>query len=235
MMQVHAVADHLMALADPALAQKATRFFKTGPGEYGEGDQFLGIRVPELRRLAKQVSFDLSASLQWLQSPYHEFRHFALLYWVHHYPRLDAQGQQALAKAYIDHWHRVNNWDLVDCSAHYILGAYLDSYHAGDTSLLVAWAQSPQLWQRRIAMVASWHWIRQNRFELTLSLCQLLFQDQEDLMHKACGWMLREVGKRDEAVLTQFLDAHTKQMPRTSLRYAIERLTPAQRQYYLAL
>ncbi|GAB1233681.1 DNA alkylation repair protein [Ferrigenium sp. UT5] len=221
----------LRALASPAVALVLQRFFKTGPGDYGEGDVFLGIKVPPLRALAKQHrDADLATIAALLDSPYHEERLFALLLLMQRFQGADDAGQQAAFGLYLRSTGRINNWDLVDVSAPHIVGRHLQHRSRAALDTL---ARSPSLWERRIAIVATLHFIRHNDFDCTLRLARLLLNDDHDLMHKAVGWMLREVGKLDRAVLEAFLQQHHRQMPRTMLRYAIERFEPAVRTSYL--
>ncbi len=218
---------------DPGKAAFFQRFFKTGPGQYGEGDQFLGLSVPQVRTvLAQYRSMPLPDAVVLLQSPYNEARLLAVLLLVVHYQRKRATAaeRQAVFDAYLASRSRVNNWNLVDASAPAIVGGQLLQ---GDRALLYELAQSASLWDRRIAVLASFAFIRAGDFGDTLRLSERLLGDREDLMHKACGWMLREVGKRDEAALRTFLDAHAAQMPRTMLRYALEKLPPAVRADYM--
>lgn len=212
-----------LARQNPAFPQ---RFYKTEPGGYAEHDRFLGTRVPDIRKLVI-VYNDLS----WIDlgrllgSIYNEERLLALLILVNRYQKGDRLERDKVYHFYLKHRHRVNNWNLVDSSAHHIIGAYLFDkprdllFHLGD---------SEHWWERRIAIVATWYFIRKNDFSSTLVLAQKLLQDEHDLMHKAVGWMLREVGKRDELLLRGFLKKHAHQIPRTLLRYAIERLPDRQ-------
>ncbi|OLP19113.1 DNA alkylation repair protein [Leptolyngbya sp. 'hensonii'] len=221
----------LQSLANPEKAQHLMRFFKTGPGEYGAGDRFLGITVPEQRRLAKQYRhLSLEAVAQLLESPWHEFRLTALLILTDQVRKADAARQAEIAAFYLDHTDRINNWDLVDGTCPAILGAYL--LHQ-DRTVLYQLAASNNLWEQRIAIITTLAFIRQGQFEDTLAIATHLLCHRHDLIHKAVGWMLREVGKQDVQVLEAFLDKHSHEMPRTMLRYAIERFNPAQRQHYL--
>jgi 3-methyladenine DNA glycosylase AlkD len=218
-------------LADVEQAQQSQRFFKADKGGYGEGDQFLGIRVPILRKLVTlHASVALSDILAVLKSEFHEARLLALLLLVHRYQKSDTKQQQRIGKAYLKNVRFVNNWDLVDSSAHLILGPQL---WGQDHSLLFKLAKSPSLWKRRIAVMTTFHFIKQGEFATTLALCERLLSDKADLMHKACGWMLREIGNRDRKVEQQFLDLHAANMPRTMLRYAIEKFPESLRQHYL--
>jgi 3-methyladenine DNA glycosylase AlkD len=218
-------------LASPADAKILRRFFKTGPGEYGEGDQFIGIRVPATRRLAQEFcSLSRRDILTLLQSPIHEERLLALILLVNAYKRADEAGRAEVYELYLSHLDCVNNWDLVDSSAPYILGPHLKSR---SRKILFRMAKSENLWHRRVAMLATFHFIRAGDFVDALRLAELLHDDEHDLMHKAVGWMLREIGKRDAAALKQYLDRHAAKMPRTMLRYAIEKLPGRERQRYL--
>lgn len=224
----------LTALRNPDKAAFFQRFFKCGPGQYGAGDQFLGLSVPQVRGLlAHYRTLSGSDCVALLQSPYNEARLLALLIWVAQYQRKRASEaeRQAIFDAYLANRQRVNNWNLVDASAPAIVGAHLLQRERRLLDELVA---SPVLWNRRIAVLATFAFIRAGDFADTLHLCGLLLNDREDLMHKACGWMLREVGKRNEAVLRSFLDAHAHHMPRTMLRYALEKLPPTERAAYMA-
>ena len=222
----------LLALADPDKACFLAGFFKTGPGQYGEGDQFLGMTVPTIRLLVRQFRLLSLVDCQvLLLSPYNEERLLSLLILVEQYRKGDAQTRDAVYRLYLQNRQRANNWNLVDSSAPYIVGAHLLKQPRTPLYELV---QSGSLWDRRMAVLATLAFIRQNDFSDTLKLVELLLADKQDLMHKACGWMLREVGKRDVAVLERFLQQHQAAMPRTMLRYAIERLLPAQRSLWLA-
>ncbi len=221
----------IRALADPQRARIAQSFFKTGPGQYGEGDRFLGIAVPALRRLVPDASLlALPEVARLLRSPWHEVRLLAVLVLVRQYDRGSAAERRAVYRLYLDSLPHLNNWDIIDASAPHIVGRHLDGR---GRATLVRLARSRNLWSRRIAVLATFWSIRQAAFDDTLALAAMLLDDREDLMHKAVGWMLREVGKRDEDVLRAFLTAHAAQMPRTMLRYAIERLPPAERLAWL--
>lgn len=223
--------DRLRQLGDPEDARFLQRYFRTGPGEYGEGDQFLGIRIPVLRRLAREhrgVPPDEIAEL--LRSPWHEARMLALLLMVDAYVRGGADARDAIYTLYLANTRYVNNWDLVDSSAPYIVGAHLED---GDRGVLERLARSDSLWERRIAILATLHFIRRGDFDPTLRIAELLVDDGHDLIHKAVGWMLREVGNRDRAAEEAFLRRHHRSMPRTMLRYAIEKFPPGQRHAWL--
>ena len=225
------VERELRVLANPADAAFLQRFFKTGVGQYGEGDRFLGIRVPQLRSLARrrrELAYEQVLDL--LRSPWHEQRLFALLLLVEHHRRGSDAERESIYQAYLAHTAHINNWDLVDSSAEHIVGPHIDPKKLG---VLVELARSESLWERRIAMLATFHWIKKQEFTATLRIAKLLLNDSHDLIHKAVGWMLREVGKRDRGVEEAFLREHYRDMPRTMLRYAIERLPEARRQQYL--
>lgn len=218
-------------LGSPERAKHSLRFFRTGPGEYGEGDKFFGLTVPEMRAIAKQHrDLDHDQVLELLQSDWHEDRLVALLLLVDGYGRGDETQRRRIHSAYLANTHRINNWDLVDMSAAAIVGGHLD---AAEISLLVKLARSTDLWERRIAIVATWHFIKRGELEPTLRISEMLLDDKHDLIHKAVGWMLREVGKKDRKVLDTFLAEHYRRMPRTMLRYAIERHPEPIRKGYL--
>jgi 3-methyladenine DNA glycosylase AlkD len=221
------------ALADPVKAESSQRFFRTGPGEYGEGDRFLGIRVPDLRALVREFrGLPWEASTMLLKSEWHEERLVALLHWVQAHSRADDATRVAIHGAYLKHLRWVNNWDLVDSSAEYLVGPHLPR---GGGPLLTRLVSSSSLWERRVAMIATFHGIRRGDFEAALRMAKRLLDDDHDLIHKAVGWMLREIGKRDLAVERAFLDEHAARMPRTALRYAIERMPEAERRNYMAM
>jgi 3-methyladenine DNA glycosylase AlkD len=221
----------LVAMADPKRAEGARRYFKTGPGQYGEGDKFLGIPVPALRALVREYgALPRATVVRLLKSPWHEERAFAALMLVRFFDKGGAAEREEIYRLYLDSLKWINNWDLVDCSAAQIVGRHL----AGKGRFpLTRMAGSEHLWTRRVAVIATFHDIRQGRFDDILFLAPRLLGDKEDLIHKAVGWMLREVGQRDGAVLEQFLDTYAARMPRTMLRYAIEKLTPAKKKRYM--
>ncbi len=226
-----AICKELRALASAENATNLQRFFKTGPGQYGEGDMFLGIKMPQLRALAKQyVDTGLDTVTTLLNSRYHEERMFALLLLMQFYQRAQGKDQAAAYELYLSNTHRINNWDLVDVSAPHIVGRHLQQR---PRKVLHELAHSPLLWERRIAIIATAWFIRLDDFDDTLHIAKILLQDEHDLMHKAVGWMLREVGKRDLAVEEDFLKEHYRTMPRTMLRYAIERFPEPKRKNYL--
>ena len=223
--------EELVALRDPKRAEVSLRFFKTGAGEYGEGDDFLGISVPALRKLSRELrDTPLEELVTLLRSKYHEARLLALLGMVEQYKRGRAELREKVYRAYVNNTRWVNNWDLVDTSAEHIVGAHL---WTRDRTVLRELGSSNSIWERRIGILATFHFIRKGEYGDTLELAEQLLGDREDLIHKAVGWMLREVGNRDRAVLDRFLARHYKAMPRTSLRYAIEKHSPDERQRYL--
>lgn len=234
--QVHSIAikdlrTRLRELEDSQKAQFLQGFFKTGPGGYGEGDVFLGIPVPELRKLASEYkTLTPSDVLPLLQSPVHEERLLALLVLVRAFSKGDGSARQEIYGTYLENTRYINNWDLVDLSAPHIVGAFLMDR---DRTPLYRLAQSPTLWERRIAVIATFHFIRHDQFSDTLEISRLLLSDKQDLIHKAVGWMLREVGKRNLASEEAFLNEHCRQMPRTMLRYAIEKFPEVKRRRYL--
>jgi 3-methyladenine DNA glycosylase AlkD len=229
-------ADALAALqdvADPGRAASAMRYFKTGPGGYGEGDRFIGVTAPQLHTLSRAFKAILLEQAEiLLNDPVHEARSLALAILVIRYGRGGADERQRIFDLYLKNLDRVDNWDLVDSSAAYIVGPHLQH---GDRALLDELAGSPVIWRRRVAVLATWHFIRAGELGPTLALCDRLMADGHDLMHKACGWMLREAMKRDQAAVEDWLIARTPGIPRTTLRYAIERAPPARRAWYLAL
>ncbi len=234
MLTVHNLNDvclKLRHLADPEDAGFLQRFFKTGPGEYGEGDRFLGIRVPHLRHLARSCrTLPFDDLLKLLGSPWHEERLLALIILVDHYKRGSETDRELIFQLYLTNTRYINSWDLVDISAEHIVGAHIDP---GQIELLSQLACSELLWDRRIAIVATFYWIKKDVFEPTLIIAASLIKDPHDLIHKAVGWMLREVGKRDRATEESFLREHYRVMPRTMLRYAIEHFPEWHRQEYL--
>ncbi len=233
-MTAPALADvrrELRALADPRHAAIAQRFFKTGPGDYGEGDRFLGVRVPQLRGLARKYrALSRRAALQLLRSPWHEERLLALLLLIEHCRRADKAARKAICRAYLAHARYVNNWNLVDASAEVLLGAQVDPAKLGALEKL---ARSRFLWKRRIAIMATFYWIKRGVHHPALRIAERMLDDPHDLIHKAVGWMLREVGKRNRMREEAFLRTHYRRMPRTMLRYAIERLPERRRRAYL--
>lgn len=221
----------LMALANPEKAAFLAGFFKTGKGQYAEGDRFLGITVPAVRQIASDHrDLSIEEGSKFLDSVYNEERFLGLLVLIRHYGKGDASKREDVYENYIGKRHRINNWNLVDCSAPQIPGEH---WLRGDHTTLWKLAKSASLWDRRIAVLATLTFIRAGEYAATFELTKQLLGDTQDLMHKACGWMLREIGKRDQAALEGFLDCHGQRMPRTMLRYAIERFSPGTRAEYL--
>ena len=221
----------LRSMRDADIAAHSMRFFKTGKGEYGEGDKFLGIRVPVLRKCVREYrDTPLEEVNKLLSTGYHEERLFALLLLVNQFSRANEIQQKSIYDFYLNNTKYINNWDLVDSSAHQIVGSYL--FHQKRT-VLSRLAKSNDLWERRIAIIATYHFIKQQQFADTLKISRQLLSDPEDLIHKAVGWMLREVGNRDIDVEMEFLNPRYKKMPRTMLRYAIEKFPEKKRKSYL--
>ena len=230
-MSVQEIRARLRKLGDKERAKNSQWFFKTGPGEYGEGDRFLGIKVPELRKLAKEYqAIPLTETTQLLQSPIHEERLLALLILVRAFANGDERFKEIIYHLYLDNTQCINNWDLVDLSAVYIVGAFLMEK---SKKPLYALAKSNSLWERRIAIIATFYFIKDGELTEPMKIARMLLSDKEDLIHKAVGWMLREVGKRHLATEERFLKEHYKKMPRTMLRYAIEKFPEPKRQRYL--
>lgn len=221
----------LEALADAEIAVGNQWFFKTGPGQYAEGDIFRGIRVPQLRRLAKKYKIlNLTDAQELLASSFHEDRLLALMLLVSLYENGSESTRRTIYRFYLKSSSLVNNWDLVDSSAEHIVGAYL---WERDRAPLLKLAKSKILWERRIAIISTFHFIKKGSLDDTFRIAELLLNDKEDLIHKATGWMLREAGKRDLRAEERFLDANVSKMPRTMLRYAIEKFPEAKRREYL--
>lgn len=230
-MTAQEVSKLLRKLADPEWAAHSAHYFKTGPGGYGEGDCFLGIRVPELRAQVKKCdAVSLKDIRVLLMSAFHEERLFALLLLVRRFDKGNEQERAAIYDLYLDNLQYINNWDLVDSSASQIIGGY---HQSRDKRKLYQLAKSDRIWDRRVAIIATFHFIRNGQFDDALKLAEQLLNDTEDLIHKAVGWMLREIGKRDVVVEQAFLQTHYKTMPRTMLRYAIEKFPETLRKQYL--
>lgn len=230
-MRASEICVRLQMLGDRERAQVVQRFFKTAPGEYGEGDVFVGLRVPEIRKLVKEYhALPFSEIIQLLQSSLHEARLLALFILVRAYAQADYSLQEQIFNLYLQNTRFINNWDLVDASAEHIVGSHL-RYRS--RSSLHNLAASKLIWDRRISIMATFHYIKRGEFAETLRIAELLLRDPEDLIHKAVGWMLRETGKRDQLVEEAFLKVYYKVMPRTMLRYAIEKFPESLRQQYL--
>jgi 3-methyladenine DNA glycosylase AlkD len=230
-----AVKNELLKLVNHEKANFYPRFFKTGKGEYGEGDQFLGVVVPDQRRIARKPAFQnlpLDEVKKLLADPYHECRLTALFILVGQFESADnAAGRKKVCDFYLAQLDRVNNWDLVDSSAHKILGPQLEQSHY--RRRLNQLADSGDLWRQRVAVIATLHLIKIGEFGLTLELCERFLDHAHDLIHKATGWMLREIGKQDQQVLAAFLNRFHKKMPRAMLRYAIEHFDPNRRKKWM--
>lgn len=238
------IIEDIKKQANPKKAQQLQHFFKTGPGEYAEGDLFLGLTVPQQRVIVRkyQEQIALNDLFGLIKNSHHEVRLVCLLLLVELYQKSQSQKEKKeLVDFYLQNTSHINNWDLVDLSADKILGQYLYEKHLKQNKatvqevpkLLIKLAKSNILWERRIAVLSTFPFIRAGQFLPTLELAKILMEDKEDLMHKAVGWLLREVGKRDETVLTNFLDQHILKMPRTTLRYSIEKFSEQKRQNYL--
>lgn len=223
--------QELLNLKDEKQAKHLMQFFKTGKGQYGENDKFLGVRVPQTRSIVKKYCTDVTFEQiqEMLDNPYHEIRLCALLIMVALYEK---NPQKEIVNLYIKNVKNINNWDLVDLTAHKIVGAYYIKTH--DRTIIDKLANSGHLWSERIAVVSQWGVIKNGEFEILLELCEKFLTHKHDLMHKATGWMLREVGKLDEKALLSFLDKFAKVMPRTMLRYSIEKLTSEQKKFYMS-
>lgn len=225
------ICSELESYIDPVKREYLPKFFKTGKGQYGEGDCFLGVVVPNTRRVAKhhrEASIEVVETL--LQSPWHEHRLCGLLILVERFKKCGEEERKRIYDFYLAHTGRINNWDLVDLSAPYIVGEYLKEKPADDLYRL---AESELLWEQRIAVVATYTLIKNDRFTEILALAGHFLTTRHDLMQKAVGWMLREVGKRDKSVLVAFLEAHCRTMPRTMLRYSIEKFPQEERQEFM--
>jgi 3-methyladenine DNA glycosylase AlkD len=226
------IKSDLKKLADHEKAKILQGFFKTGKGEYGEGDIFLGIRVGDTRAVAKKYKdMPLSEIKELLKSKIHEHRQVALFILIEKYKKADEKGKKKIYDFYWKNSKKVNNWDLVDLSADKIVGDYLFDK---DKKLLYKLARSKNLWEKRISIIATFHFIKNGKFDDTLRISKILLNDEHDLIHKAVGWMLREIGKRDQKVEEKFLKKHYKKMPRTMLRYAIERFDDKKRKFYMS-
>ncbi|MEM4259451.1 MAG: DNA alkylation repair protein [Candidatus Pacearchaeota archaeon] len=218
--------------ANPEQAKALQRFFKTGKGEYGEGDIFLGIKVPEQRKIAEQFLHLSSTELQkLLSSRIHEERLVSLLILINKYNLSDEKGKETIFNLYLSNTKNINNWDLVDLSAPKIVGEFLKNK---DKSILYKLAKSQNLWEKRISIISTYAFIKEGKFEDTIKISEILLNDSHDLIQKAVGWMLREIGKRDIILLKSFLNKYSSKMPRTMLRYAIEKLPEKERKLYLS-
>jgi 3-methyladenine DNA glycosylase AlkD len=230
-MTIQQIKKRLKQLANKEKAEILQRFFKTGPGEYGEGDVFIGVKVPDLRKVAKDFrDIAIKDVIILLESAIHEERLLALLILVSKYVKGNETAKKEIYKLYLNKTKYINNWDLVDVTAQHIVGDYLMDKNKAPLYSLV---RSEDLWERRIAIMATFYFIRNERYEDTLKIAKILLSDKEDLIHKAVGWMLREIGKKNMVAEEAFLKQHYKKMPRTMLRYAIEKFPELKRQQYL--
>lgn len=232
------IKSELKSKADPKKAKILQKFFKTGKGEYGEGDVFLGISVPEQRKIANKhfKETSLKEIEELLESKIHEERFTALEILVMKYGKANETERKEIFNFYIKNSKKINNWDLVDTSAPYIFGRHIlftGKENPFNQRRLMTFANSENLWEKRIAIVSTQYFIKNNRFDETLMISESLLKDKHDLIHKAVGWMLREVGKKDEKILKDFLKKYYKQMPRTMLRYSIEKFDKKTRKQYL--
>lgn len=227
------ILTELQNAADPKLAQHHQKFFKTGKGEYAEGDKFYGLTSPIIKSIVKKYykTTNFQELTQLIQHPYHEARSTALSILVEQYAKASPELQDEIVKFYLENLPFINNWDLVDISAHKIIGAWC--CRNNDYQLLFELADSGSLWAERVSIVANAYIIRHGNHKIIEQISRLFLNHPHDLIHKAVGWMLRELGKQDENALCRFLDAHAAQMPRTALRYSLERLSPEQRRHYM--
>jgi 3-methyladenine DNA glycosylase AlkD len=225
------IKEEFKKLSDQERAAHLQKYFKTGKDEYGEGDVFLGLRVPTIRNIAKKFNtLSMDEAEEFLQSPYHEERLFAIFVLIDLFEKAKEEDRKKIYILYLKNTKFINNWDLVDTSAGPIVGAYLFN---GDKEPIYILAKSENLWERRIAIMATFYFITQNEFNDTLKIAEMFLKDQEDLIHKAVGWMLREIGKRNLELEESFLKKHYQNMPRTMLRYAIEKFPEEKRKSYL--
>ncbi|MBA3035086.1 MAG: DNA alkylation repair protein [Desulfobacterium sp.] len=230
--ETNQIISKLQQLGNSDIAAHSQRFFKTGKGDYGEGDIFLGIRVPTIRKCVKEYrKISLEDTIEVLKSPFHEARLLALLILVAKYCSTNISAdKEVIYNHYLGHTKFINNWDLVDCSAEHIVGAHLFSKDRKPIYMLVL---SKNLWERRIGVISTFHFIKRDDFTDILAIAKMLLHDKEDLIHKAVGWMLRETGKRSPKSEKRFLTKYYRKMPRTMLRYAIEKLPETERLEYL--
>lgn len=228
------IKKELERLGNAEKAVHCARFFKTGKGEYGEGDKFIGVTVPDQRKVTRAFVKKLTTAeaFELLKSEIHEYRLTALFILVDHYKKAPEKTKKEIYELYLKNWKYVNNWDLVDSSAHKIVGEYLLK-NPRERAILYELAHSKNLWEKRIAMISTFALIREKQFMEALKIAEIVLKDTHDLMHKASGWMLREIGNRDHYIERKFLDKHYKQMPRTMLRYAIEKLPPTEKAFYM--
>ena len=230
-MTINNLKKDLQNLANPKQAELLQGFFKTGKGQYGEGDIFLGIKVPEQRKVAKKYpDLSLNPIRELLSSKIHEHRLTSLFILIDKYKKSDEKEKKEIFNFYLKNTKNINNWDLVDLSAPNIVGNFLLDKKRG---ILHKLAKSKSLWEKRIAILATFEFIKNNEYKDTLKISEILLNDEHDLIHKGVGWMLREVGKRNQAIEEEFLKKHYKTMPRTMLRYSIERFAERKRKFYM--
>lgn len=230
-MTAEQIKNELNKHENPNDAAFLQRFFKTGKGQYGEGDIFIGLRVPLTRKIAAQFKrLELAEIEKLLESPVHEHRLAAVIIMAEQAKKADQTHKKALYDLYLRRTDRINNWDIVDVSCRDVVGGYLQDKARQPLYKL---AQSSNIWERRVAIVSTWQFIREGDLADTFKIAELLLNDKHDLVHKAVGWMLREAGKKDETRLKEFLDSHAQRMPRTMLRYSLERLHPNDKTYYM--
>lgn len=228
---VEKIKQRLSEKSNPDKIKILSSFFKTGKGEYGEGDIFIGIAVPENRKVAKEfVLADFDCIEDLINSPIHEERLCALIIMVEKFKKADEEMKSRIFNFYLSHTEKINNWDLVDLSAPYIVGAYLIGK---DKEILYKLSESENIWERRISIVSTLFFIRKGETNDALRLAEILVNDRHDLIQKATGWVLREVGKKNEKLLTAFLEKYCRTMPRTMLRYSIEKLDLDKKNYYM--
>ncbi len=227
------IQDDLKKLTDPEKGQFLQGFFKTGPGEYGEGDKFWGIKVPDQRKVSRKhwKESTLEDVKKLLSNEIHEVRLTGLFVLVAMFKKADEKRRKLIYDFYLENKDRVNNWDLVDSSAHFIVGAFLEN--SSDRDILYQLAKSESLWDRRIAMISCYWFIKKDEFDDALKIAEILVMDEEDLIQKAVGWMLREIGKRDQEVEEKFLMKYYTEMPRTMLRYAIEKFEKDKKDFFM--
>src|SRR3989344_1903434 len=231
MTQINQLKQDLQALATEERAKASARYFKTGPGQYGEGDIFIGVTVPDTRKIAKKYkTLQLNEISELLKSKIHEYRLTALLILVEEFNNSDEKEKQEIYDFYLNHTKHINNWDLVDSSSHHIIGKHLKNK---DKDILEKLAKSSSLWDKRIAIISTFQFIRKKDFKESLNIAEILMNDKHDLIHKAVGWMLREIGNKDQEAEKQFLNKHYKTMPRTMLRYAIEKFSKEDKMFYM--
>ena len=228
------VKQAMQKIASPEIAKIMMRFFKTGEGQYGFGDKFIGIKVPLQREISKKFELSLNEIQKLLESPIHEHRLVALFILIRNYNKLrDEKSKKIIFDFYLKNTKYINNWDLIDLSAERIMGEYLLEKTAKEKEIIYKFAKSDSIWERRIAMLTTFQFIKEGKYEDSLKIAEILLNDKHDLIHKAVGWMLREIGKRDLKVEEEFLKKHYRKMPRTMLRYAIEKFNPKKREFYM--